>query len=220
MNMKRALIVPAVLLSMILSAQASWAVKAYITDSKEVSVRQVPNSAKRVIATLEPGTMVEIVKESEWTLIRYTTPSGETRDGWVATRSLGTRPPEEAVIKEMQGETTALKDKLTSTEKEKTDLSAREKDLTDKLAKVSTAFETLKSGSANYVKLKEEYDATKISLTEAQDQIKALTQENENLRISQMIRWFGAGALVLLAGWFIGWISGKRRPKRQMSYFF
>ncbi|MCE5243807.1 MAG: TIGR04211 family SH3 domain-containing protein [Syntrophobacteraceae bacterium] len=220
MNMRRALIVPAVLLIMVWTAQASWGGKAFIIDSKDVPIRSAPSTNKKVIGSLPPGTAVEILKESEWTLVRFTSPSGDKRDGWVPTRTLGTRPPDDALIKDMQAETSTLKDKLNSTEKEKTDLSAREKDLTDKLAKLSASFEALKSGSANYVKLKEECDSTKVLLTEAQEQIRTLTQENENLKLSQMIRWFGAGALVLFAGWFIGWISGRRRNKRQSSYFF
>ncbi len=77
-----------------------------------------------------------------------------------------------------------------------------------------------KEGSANYLKLKSENDSAKASLTSAQENIQTLVQENENLKVSHNIRWFVAGALVLLSGWFIGWATGRWRKKRRGTYYY
>jgi SH3 domain protein len=47
-----------------------------------------------------------------------------------------------------------------------------------------------------------------------------MIQENENLKVSQRVQWFVAGAMVLLLGWFIGWATGRRQKKRKASYYY
>ena len=44
------------------------------------------------------------------------------------------------------------------------------------------------------MKLKSENDSAKASLASAQENIQALIQENENLKLSNNVRWFVAGA--------------------------
>ena len=99
-------------------------------------------------------------------------------------------------------------------------LSQREKELTDKLTRLNAAYEELKGGSANYLKLKSEYDAAKASLASAQENIQTMIQENENLKVSRRSSGLWQGQRVLLFGWFMGWATGRRRKKKKGSYYY
>ncbi|MFP5213326.1 MAG: TIGR04211 family SH3 domain-containing protein [Acidobacteriota bacterium] len=218
--MKKGILFLSVVAATLCFYHSAWAVKAYIIDPKEASMRSGPGTQNRVILSIPSGTAVEVLKGNDYTHIRYTLPDGQTKEGWVNSRSLGPRPPEEALTKELESENGALREKLAMTEKEKSDLTQKEKEITDKLAKLENAHEALKNGSANYIKLKDEYDAVKLSLAQSQENIQTLIQENQNLRAFQNLKWFAIGSIVLFLGWFIGWITGKRQKKRRSTYFF
>jgi SH3 domain protein len=211
--------IPVLFLTMVLHCQASWAAKAYIVDTKDAPIRSSPNSQSKAFATLEPGTSLEIVKGSDWTLVRFTDSEGKPREGWVATGALGARPPESTLTKELQNENAALTERLAQLEKEREQLHQREKKLSDDLSKLQTDHERLRSGSANYVALRDEYEATKTNLASAQESIQTLTQENESLRLSRRVTWFAAGAFVMFCGWLIGWFTGRHQRKRRIIYF-
>lgn len=200
-------------------SQSCWAERGYITDPTDTPVRSGPNSSKKVIGTLSSGTNIEILKGNEWTLIRYFNSTGEAREGWVRTRSVGPRPPMETVTKQLEGENQALAQKLADSEKQNAALADKEKQLMDRIKKLENDYETLKSGSANYVKLKEEYDSAKANLAVAQESIQALNKENEGMRLSQRIKFFAAGAAVLVCGLLLGWLSGRHQKKRRSNYY-
>lgn len=211
--------IPVMLLTTILYSQATWAAKAYVVETKEIPVRSGPGTQNRSLAMLPPGASVEILKGSEWTRVRYTNPDGDSKEGWVFTRALGPRPPEETLTKELQNENAALNERLAQLEKEKAEHQEKENRLSEQFAKLADDHEKLKSGSTNYLALKEEYEATKTNLASAQGSIEKLTQENDSLRLSQRVTWFGAGAFVLFCGWLIGWLTGRHQRKRRIIYF-
>lgn len=209
----------AVLVAVFFLAAPAFGAKAYTTDTQEVTLRARPKADSKAIAVVPPASAVELMSTNTWVHVKYTKPDGESRDGWIQSRFLGARPPDSAVAKELGTENTALREQLNIVEREKAGLFQREKELTDKLTRLNAVYEELKGGSANYLKLKAEYDSARTSLTGAQENIQTLIQENENLKISQRIQWFAAGAIVLLLGWFLGWASGRRQRKRKPSYF-
>lgn len=211
--------IPVLFITMFLTCEASWAAKAYIVDAKDAPVRSSPNSQSKAFAALEPGTALEIVKGSEWTLVRFSDSEGKQREGWVATTALGARPPESTLTRELQNENAALTERLAQLEKEREQLQQREKKASDDLGKLQGEHERLRTGSANYVALRDEYEATKTNLASAQETIQTLTQENESLRLSRRITWFAAGALVMFCGWLIGWFTGRHQRKRRIIYF-
>ena len=206
-------------LTMIWLPTSIWAAKAYVTDPKETLLRAGPGTNYKVLAALPSGSGMEVIKAAEWIQVRFLTPNGETRDGWVQGSAVGSYPPESIFIKDLQSENAQINERLTNLEKEKMGLVQREKDLTEKLKKTETAYEELKGGSANYLKLKEEYDAAKLALVSSEENMQALLQENEDLKFSARIRWFIAGAIVLLFGWLLGWMTSRSQKKRKSFYF-
>jgi SH3 domain protein len=213
-------LIAAFCLALVFCPATTWAVKAYVSDPKEASLRAGPGQNYKVLATIPSGAALEVLKSAEWIQVRYLGPGGEMKDGWVLNTSVAAHPPESSFIKELQTENAQINEKLAGLEKEKTESVVREKDLTEKLKKLDIAYESLKSGSANYVKLKEEFDAAKAALVSAEENIQALIQENEDLKFSARIRWFIAGAIVLLFGWLLGWLTSRSQKKRRSQYTF
>jgi SH3 domain protein len=218
-NMKRLslLLVLAVCLTSACFPAAGWGAKAYVADPKETALRAGPGTNYKVLATIPTGTGLEVVKAAEWIQVRLAGPGAEVKDGWVLNTAVAPFPPESTFVKELQTENAQINEKLNSLEREKADLLQKDKELAEKLKKVETAFESLKSGSTNYLKLKEESDAAKAALTSAEENVQALIQENEDLKFSARIKWFIAGAMVLLFGWVLGWLTSRSR-KRHRSY--
>jgi SH3 domain protein len=221
-TMKRTchVLIAAFSLALTLVPTATWAVKAYVSDPKETPLRAGPGQNYKVIAAIPSGSPLEVTKSAEWIQVRFVGPSGEIKDGWVQNTAVAAYPPESIFVKQLQTENAQINEKLISLEREKTDFFQREKDLAEKLKKSETAYESLKSGSTNYVKLKEEYDAAKATLVSAEENIQALIQENEDLKFSARIRWFIAGAIVLLFGWLLGWLTSRSEKKRRSQYTF
>jgi SH3 domain protein len=205
-------------LAAIWSPAATWAVKVYVSDPKEIALRAGPGANYKVLAMIPSGMGLEVLKSAEWIQVRFLGPHGESKDGWVQNSSIAAYPPESSFIKELQTENSQLNEKLASLEKEKVDLIQREKDLTEKLKKTESAYEALKGGSASYLKLKEESDAVRSALVSAEENIQALIQENEDLKFSARIKWFVAGAIVLLFGWLLGWLTSRSQKKRRSQY--
>ncbi len=211
-------LISVLLLAVLWCPASTWAAKAYISEPKDAPLRAGPGQNYKVLATIPSGSALEVLKSAEWIQVRFTGPNGETKDGWVLNSSIGAYPPENILVRQLQSENAEANEKLALLEKEKTDHIQKEKDLTEKLRKLEIAHETLKSGSTNYLKLKEENDAVKSALTSAEENIQSLIQENEDLKFSARIKWFIAGAIVLLFGWFLGWLTSNSQKKRRHYY--
>jgi SH3 domain protein len=196
-----------------------WAAKAYVNDAHEIALRSGPSVQNRVIRMLAPGTPVDSLNtKNDWTQIRLPEGSGNVREGWVLSRFLSVESPESMQQRGLEQENTNLKGLIEALEKEKAEFVKREKEQQEKLNQLDASYNSLKSGSTNYLKFKEEFDATKAALAAAQANYQSLQQENENLRLSQKIKWFAAGAIVLLAGWALGLLTGRLQKKRRSTY--
>ena len=205
-------------LSIIIPAGATLAAKVYTTDTQELPLRATPSTSGKTLLMVPPASGVELVNPHSYSKVRYQKPGGEVQEGWIATRFLSLAPPNSAIAKELGTENETLKTRLGELDKENAVLSQKEKELTDKLTKLNVAYEELKGGSANYLKLKTENDSAKASLASAQENIQTLVQENENLKLARDVRWAVTGVAVLLTGWLLGWASGKRKRKKGTYY--
>jgi SH3 domain protein len=220
MDRFRSVLALATALAVLIPAGTALAVKVYTTDTQELPLRASPSGAGKSLIMVPPSSAVELLNPHSYTKVRYEKPGGEAREGWIPSRFLSAQPPDSSVARELKTENETMKDRLDELDKANAGLTEREKELTDKLTKLNAAYEELKGGSVNYLKLKSEYDAAKSSLASAQENIQTMIQENENLKVSQRVQWFVAGALVLLLGWLIGWATGRRQKKRKGSYYY
>ncbi len=191
--MKRFRLIIPIALGFFLMAQASWAAKAYVTDSFRISLRRGPSIENKILKFLPSGLPVEVLESQEgWSQVQPFETEQGTINGWVLSRYLITRLPWETQARSLKQENAQLKGKLDRFE-EKWE-------------------ETLKRKVDDYLKLKATYDT-------AQETVQTLTRENESLRSSERNKGFVMGVLVLLFGLIIGLVLGRQQKKQRSTLF-
>ena len=207
--------------------QAGWAERAYVTDSLEITLRSGPSVQNRVLSMPSSPQAVEILDiKDTWSHVRLVGGPQADLEGWVLSRYLISRLPWQLQTESLEKKNASLREKVAALEKEYKATSIREKDFAQNLGKEVQALkklqadhEALKRGSANYVKLKAEYDKTRKALETIQKKAQALTKENDGLKFSQRNRWFATGAAILLIGLITGLMLGRREKKRKSLYY-
>jgi SH3 domain protein len=199
---------------------------AYITDIFKITLRSGPSTENKIIRMLSSGQAVEVLEAGDdWTHVRVAGLKDEENEGWVLSRYLITRLPWDKQAASLEKENTELREKMGNTEKSYKETLHKEKEVSGELREVSEAlkkvrndYETLKAQSANYLKLKESYETNVTSLENAKKRLQAVTDENAQLRDSEQRRWFITGAAVLLGGFIVGLVLGKRQKRRSSLY--
>jgi SH3 domain protein len=204
-------------------ADKGWAARAYVTDSFEITLRTGPSTGNKIIGMLSSGQSVDVARtEGEWSLVKL--PDSD-KEGWVVSRYLISRLPWEIQAKALQEEVANLRAKLSQVEKElsavskqRQDLSAELKRKTQELEQLRKEHSELQRGAEGYLKLKALHAAAEKNLFTARNELSRVVKENEELRSSQLTRWFVSGALVLLCGLLIGVLVGRQQKKRRPFY--
>ena len=207
--------------------QSSWATKAYVSDSFEITLRTGPSIENKVIAMPSSGQPLEVLDaQGDWTLVRMRKADGDTVEGWVLTRYLSTRLPWEVQAEALSAENASLRENLAYAEKGLKQGTAREQGLAAKLKESTEALEdmraeydSLRRRAADYLKLEAAYEANRSKLETAEADVHRLTEEIKLLRSSKRNRWFLTGALVLLSGLIIGLVIGRQQRRRRSSYY-
>ncbi len=196
---------------------AGW----YVQPSAEVPLRRGQGKKYKIVAVVRDGTQVTLLKENnEWARIKLD--SG--REGWILKRYLSHNKPLQEQVSLLEQKSALLKEKLGRAESRLTDLSTAhhqtEKELTRCLAdrdKARADFTQLQRDTADVISTKKELSLARKQLKDLNRQLTDLQLENTGLKKSSSLIWFLAGAGVLLMGWLIGVITGKRTKKRRGS---
>lgn len=212
---------------LILIAQPSWATRAYVTDSLEITLRTGPGLERKILAMPASGQPLEVLgTEGDWSHVRMVKAQGDSIEGWVLTRYVSTRLPWKVRAETLGAENASVKERLVHVEKELNELTAREQNLIRQLKEQSEALQTvqadydsLKHRAANYLKVEAAYQENRSALESAQADVQRLTEELGELRSSKSTRWFLTGALVLLAGLIIGLMLGRQQKRRRSSLY-
>jgi len=205
--------------------QMCWAETKYVTDSFKITMRTGPSLQNKIIIMLRSGEPLEIIEtQDDWSHVRALKRQGNESEGWVMSRYLINRRPWEDQTKSLKQVNSQLKEKLARIEKEWRETGGREKEVTKGLKETSSKFhalqkryDELKKGSSNYIKLKEDYDATRAALNTSSRDVNRLTNENELLRASEWSKSLGIGAIILLCGLLVGIFMGKFQKKQKSS---
>jgi len=190
----------------------------YVAPRNELPVRTGQGFRYRIIAILRDGTKVTVLKtEGDWAYIKLQ----NGKEGWVLKRYLSSEIPLRQQIVSLQKQNKELSSKLLTAQNALSDLKnkfnnilTQNKMLKTKLDYISNAYNQLKHDAANVISLKKAYEAAQKELQQAKQQIVVLETQNSHLRNSDRIKWFLAGAAVLLIGWLIGLIMGRGRRRR------
>jgi SH3 domain protein len=216
-----------VILAFSFVGQARGVTNAYVTDTYKITFRTGPSLENKIISMLSSGQPLEVLEtQGDWSHVRLVENGESPMEGWVLSRYLTTRIPWERQANALKKENDELKEKLIPKEMELKDALRREKEISEKLQettsalqKVNAAYESLKEGSADFLKLRESHQIIESKLEIAQKEVRELGDENERLRASERNKWFAIGALVLLCGFTIGVIIGRQQKKRRSSYY-
>ena len=190
----------------------------YVAPRNELPVRTGTGFKYRIIAILKDGTKVTLLKTNgDWAYIRLQ----DGREGWVLKRYLSKQVPLTQQVTSLKKQNQELIAKLDSAKKKLSDLKdqlnktmAQNSILKSKLDYITNAYNQLKHDASNVISLKKAYDASQKELQQAKQQIVVLETQNNHLRNSDRIKWFLAGAAVLLIGWLIGLIMGRGKRRR------
>lgn len=192
----------------------------YVTDVLRLTLRSSPGAGGEIVGVIKSGQTLEVVTESEkWSQIRL--PDG--REGWVPTRFLTSERTAELKLARLQQQFDSQKEELAAIRLEVTELKKQNKILQTEATQqgrraeeASKAYETLKEESAGFLKLKAEHQSTLEKASEQSSQVIGLEKELTRLETQRLVRWFLAGAGVLLIGFVIGF-SAKRQRRKYLS---
>jgi SH3 domain protein len=194
----------------------------YVANNSKVMVRRGPSIKNKIVQILPVNAPVTVLeKGKDWTRIRTTVGV----EGFILSRFLTADVPASIALKELQQSYDTLKQQTAEPMQAIEALTTQNRQLTQSVTEQKAAYKALEGKykslshrSQNVVKLQNEYDAVKKQLAEAVSQVNALKVERDNLKLSQRIRWFLAGAGVLILGMIIGY-SAKRKRGRSSSLY-
>ncbi len=186
----------------------------YVNDITEITMRLGPGVDFRVIKTLKSGdTVTAISSKKGWTRVK--TESGET--GWVVSRYLTADKPASVIANELKGSLAPLRNQVATLKAENDQLAKENQALKEQIntarnemTKAATAYDNLAKNSKNYLKVKADNKKLLLELDRKKSRIKTLEKKVSDQYLSTGIKWFLAGAGVLIIGIFIG-LSNKRK---------
>jgi SH3 domain protein len=211
-----------VLIGLLILPAASVAETVYVSEDFEITMRTGPGSDRKIISLVQSGKALEIVeKGEEWSMVR----DHGGKEGWVLNRYLTASQPCPMVLDRVRQDYDVLAAKykglketfdVLDAQKKATDadLSQNQKDRDE----LSTAYETLKKESSEFLKLKQRHKQVTADL-EAEKTLSAkLDEENMQMKRSRIIQWVLTGGGIMLVGFFIGLFSSSRRKSRSSLY--
>jgi len=199
----------------------SEAESVFVSDDLKLPVRTGKGLDFKIIAILSSGDSAEVLSaEGDWSQVRL--PNG--KEGWVQSRFLVSAPPAVVRVERLEKRNQALTAQLAELTEEakklkkdngllQTELAKNQKSLNE----VSQSFQTLRTESADFVKLKTDHEETAAELANVSKQAAALQAEVARLERRSTLWWFLAGAGVFLLGFLIGF-SAKRQRRKSSLY--
>jgi len=202
---------------LILSIATAMAESKYVSEDFEITMRTGPGTDRKIIALIPSGHEVEVVSAGEeWSEV--ITPGG--KQGWVLTRYLTDRLPTALKLDrlqtrydKMQADYNALREKEATLSEENKRLSGELGQTQTDLGQLSNTYESLKSESTEFLKLKKEYESAVKELKEARSNANTAESELNQLAGNQMNQGLLYGGGLLIFGFLAGYIL--KRPKRR-----
>lgn len=191
--------------------------KMYINDIIKITLRTGPGIDHKIITMLSSGQELEVlIPGEEWTNVRTL----DGKEGWVLNRFLTPKKPSSLLLERLKKKHKKLTNYSESLLKENKKLKDEYKRLNSglfssktALKQLSESYEALKRESSEFIKLKTNYQKALSRLSEQTKKADKFEEELIQLQTGNNIRWFLAGASVLILGFLIGF-SAKRQKRR------
>ena len=201
-----------IILEFCLISHDSWAEKAYVTDSIDITLRIAPGSHRKIISMLSTGQPLEVLEsEDGWSRVRLLgNGQDKNEEGWVLSRFLMTRPPWETRFKAL------LEEKQVEADQREKERESKLQETTKALGELEKQHESL---STDYLTVKASHLSDASKLETVQKDFEDLSEEYNKLKYSEWKNWFASGAGVLFFGLMIGLIFGIKLKKRKLSAY-
>jgi len=208
----------ALLLSCLL-ATATWAAKVYVSDTTlETILRSGPGNNYRIIASIQVGTPVSLLKEeSDWAQVGLE----DGRTGWIPRQYLSAQQPWRMTAEKLEKDKKELQSRTSRSETIHHELreenAALKKQLESERKELSTLrqeHDALKKGAAQYLQLKVAHDQLISEFQENRSKFDEIERKYTTLSSSTAIEWFLTGAGVLFGGWLLGLFMARSRRRR------
>ncbi|MBE0577588.1 MAG: TIGR04211 family SH3 domain-containing protein [Desulfuromonadales bacterium] len=221
------------LIVLTLLATTARAETRYISDQLIVTLREKPQQNAQSITHLKTDTPVEVLEDAG-DFVKVKTKAGEI--GYVQTHYLLPETPKAIIIRQLQQERDRLAVKVAEMQRQLATVTSRgdktQQELATQLAesdkqldelrekleesqttltRISQDYETLQKDAEDVVNIARERDQLRETNQELTTDVASLKDQVKDLTMSAIIKWFLAGAGVLLLGWIIGKSSGGRR---------
>ena len=212
------------LLSLCLASTSAQAASGWISDVLYVPMRAGAGGEYRIVHRgLKSGTKVEILEQNEgeeWTKVRF----GDI-EGYVAAQYLSNQPT--AVItlgqvqqrlEKTQAELAEVREQLTAVTRERNQLATENQTLTASLAERSSTLERLEEVAAEPLRLDQANRELNEQLSQMRTRLDAMSAENSMLRSDNRTSHWLVGALILAAGWLVGFLLRGRSGRNRGSW--
>ena len=188
----------------------------YVSEDFEITMRTGPGSDRKIISLIPSGRAVDIINAGEeWTEIMY-----KDKRGWVLSRYLTDTLPTALVLERLQQKYDALVEQKRALDEKVGQLGSENQRLSQDLGQtqsdltqVNQTYETLKSESGEFLKLKARYDKAVKEMNEAKAKADKVESEFIKLSSSDLNKGMLYGGGLVFVGFIIGFIL--KRPKRR-----
>jgi SH3 domain protein len=206
-----------IIVSIGLCQAVSWAQTQYVKEIMSITMRTGPGTGHKIIHMLKSGEKLDILESGDgWTRIR----AKNGQEGWVLNRYLTDETPVRPALNALKGKHHALLEEFNRASTEnaalKMDNQQLQKELEEKeaaFAKVNSAWETLKTDSAEFITVRNDLENSEMERSELKTKSKELEAVVIKLQNSQILKGISIGAGILLLGMLIG-LRFKRDRKR------
>ncbi len=212
--MKWYVIVGIILVMMCTPVQAE---SMYVGEIIEITLRTGPGIDHKVIAMIKSGDLLKILEPgTEWTRVRL----ASEKEGYVLSRFLTTKKPNEMLLRELKDKYQVLENKADRLREENKKQQKEDRSLQSELeqkeqllGRVTESYEKLRKESAEFLNLRSNYKNMSSNLNEQTQRADQMEEALTKLQKRQIFRWVLTGAGILLAGFLVG-MSAKRQRRR------
>lgn len=219
MRVKRLILVA---LGLLIGAAGAHAETRYVNDVIKITMRTGPGINHKVIRMPQSGQKVELLDtQGDWSYVRL--PDGS--DGWVLSRFLTQKVPNEIQLAELRKQQETLTQRLSELEAENQRLKEQNEILTEqtiaaeeKAQEATASFTALQEESQDYLDVKSAYEEAAAELATQKERADSLASRVSRVEWRSNVIWFVAGGAVFLIGFVIGGFNEKGK-RRRTAYF-
>jgi SH3 domain protein len=190
--------------------------KMFISEDFEITMRTGPATDRKIIALIPTGRQVEVVKAGqEWSEVIW----GDKK-GWVLSRYLTNQEPTAVLLAQLRkkhdeivAQNEELKQQVSTLSSQNNQLGSELEQTKGNLSSLTSEHTSLKKESADFLKLKANYEKAVKDMNEARAKAEKIESDFNKLANNDFNKGLVYGGGLLVFGFIAGFIL--KRPKRR-----